>query len=319
MKILSCAAALAAALCFGTSQAGEYPQAPIKLVVGFVPGGSSDTIARIVGSGLSAELKVPVIVENKPGAGGVIATDFVAKTRPDGYTLLLATPGALTVAGALRKLPYDPARDFTPIAHLDSGAYVMVTGPRAAFSNVAEVVRAAKQRPGHLVYASTGVGATPHLAFAYLNMLTGTEMRHVPYKGNPPAVVDLMGGLVDLFLADPPAVMPQVEAGKLKALAVTTRTRFRLFPQIPTVVESGVPDYDVRLWHGLAGPAALPPAIVTTLYAALGKVMASKEVVSAIENAGLEVDLRAPAQLAKTIAQEQLRWADVVRVNNITE
>lgn len=294
-----------------------YPNKPITLVVGFTPGGGSDTVARVIAPALSAEFKVPVLVENKVGAGGAISTDFVAKAKPDGYTMLVASPGALTIAVSLRKLPYDPAKDFTPISQLTSYPNILVANSSSGINSVAELIKQAKARPGKLDFASTGAGTTTHLAFAHMAMLTGIDLGHVPYKGNPQAMNDLLGGQVQLFIGDPPPLLGHIETGRLKALAVTIKTRFKQFPNIPSMSEAGVPGYDVPFWHGLMGPQGLPADVVARWDEVIARVMARKDVIDKIEAAGMGVEYRPGAQLAKQIADETARWANVIKVNNI--
>ncbi|MDO8277793.1 MAG: tripartite tricarboxylate transporter substrate binding protein [Burkholderiaceae bacterium] len=320
-RMLSAGVAFLILSCFGTMSmaADPYPTKPIQIIVGFTPGGGSDLVARLLAPGLSAEFGVPVVVENKVGAGGVIAADIVAKSKPDGHTLLLASPGAFTIAVSLRKLPYDPAKDFTTIAQLDSYPNILVVNTQSGINSFADLVRKAKENPGKLNYASTGNGATPHLAFAHLNMITGIDTRHIPYKGNPPAIADLLGGQVSLFIGDPLPLMPHIESGKLKALAVTTKDRFRLLPNIPSMAEVGVAGYDVPFWHALVGPRDMPPEVVAKLEAALRKIMVRKEFVTAIENAAMAVELVGGAQLSRRMAEERSRWEKVIKANNIKE
>lgn len=319
-KVLHWFAAIAVST-FGTVVTAQdiYPSKPIQIVVGFTPGGGGDTIARAIAPVLSAELKVPVVVENKPGASGAIATEQVARAKPDGYTLLIGTPGALTIAGSLRKIPYDPARDFTNISQLTSYPNIIVAAENAKFSSVQELLREAKQHPGRIAYGSTGNGATPHLAIAYLNMLMGTEMHHVSYKGNPQAVTDVVAGHVDIFTGDPPALLKLVEAGRLKALAVTSAKRSRLFPAIPSMGESGVPDYDVQFWHALMGPKGLPDNVVRALNGALKKFAADQQKVQRIEAVGMEVRLSTPEELSHKLAEETARWRKVIKAYKIEE
>ncbi|WP_290810664.1 tripartite tricarboxylate transporter substrate binding protein [Ferrovibrio sp.] len=290
---------------------------PIQLIVGFTPGGGSDTAARVIAPILAKELRATVIVDNKPGAAGIIASDFVAKAKPDGHTLLVASPGAFTIAPYLNKLPYDPVKDFTPVSQLTFYPNIMVAGAETGITSVSELIAKTKAAPGKYNFASTGVGATPHLAFAYFSMLTGIDLNHVPYKGNPQAVADVLGGRVEFYVADPAAVLPHIQTGKLRALALSTKDKSRLFPDIPSMTEAGVPKFDVPFWHGLMAPKGLPDDIVKKLLAALSVIGADREVNAAIEKAGMELRLSNPKDFAQMMDGERARWKYVIETNNI--
>ncbi|HEX2545227.1 MAG TPA: tripartite tricarboxylate transporter substrate binding protein [Ramlibacter sp.] len=319
MILKHCLFALGLLTAAASTFAQGYPNRAVTLVVGFTPGGGSDTVARVIAPALSAELKVPVLVENKVGAGGAIATDFIAKSKPDGYTMLVASPGAYTIAVSLRKLPYDPIKDFTPIAQLTSYPNILVVNAGSGINSVADLVKQAKANPGKLNFASTGAGTTTHLAFAHMAMMTGIDLGHVPYKGNPQAMNDLLGGQVQLFIGDPPPLLGHIESGRLKALAVTTRNRFKQFPNIPSMSEAGVAGYDVPFWHGIMAPQGLPADVAARWDEVLARVMARKDVIEKIEAAGMGVEYRPGAQLARQIVDETARWAHVIKSNNIKE
>lgn len=295
----------------------KFGSRPVQLVVGFTPGGGTDIVARTIAPILSRELGAIVVVDNKPGAGGIIAADFVAKATPDGTTLLVASAGPFTIAPYLGKLPYDPVKDFTLISQLTIYPNIMVSGAETGIKTVGQLVSKAKQNPGKSNYASTGTGATPHLAFAYFNMLTGIDLNHVPYKGNPQAVADVLGGRVEFYIGDPSAVLPHVQSGKLNALAVTTKNRSDLFPGIPSMAEAGVPNFDVPLWHGLVGPKGLPDSIVKILLSAIKVAAADKDVKNAFEKAGLQLKSNSPAEFMKLMNTDRSRWKQVIEVNNI--
>ena len=316
--IVAAVCVLASALIPAAAQE-SYPSRPIQIIVGFTPGGGSDTVARVLGPDLSAELNVPVVIENKPGAGGVIATDYVAKAQPDGYTLLLASPGAYTIAVSLRTLPYDPVKDFTMIGQLTSYPNILVASTESGITSVSDLIRKAKANPGKLDFATSGIGTTPQLAVAYLGMLTGTNFTQIPHKGTPQALGEVLAGRIPLMIGDPPALMPHVETGKLRALAVTTKDRSPLFPSIPSMKEVGVPEFDVPFWHALTGPKGLPPEVVSRLGAALEKILARKQIDEKIEAAGMGVKFSSPAELSQKMADERARWANVIKVNNIKE
>lgn len=290
---------------------------PIQLIVGFTPGGGSDTAARLIAPILAKELRATVIVDNKPGAAGIIASDFVAKAKPDGHTLLVASPGAFTIAPYLNKLPYDPVKDFTPVSQLTYYPNIMVAGAETGIQNVPDLIAKAKAAPGKYNFASTGVGATPHLAFAYLSMLAGIDLNHVPYKGNPQAVADVLGGRVEFYVADPTAVLPHIQTGKLHALALTTKDRSRLLPDIPSMTDAGIAKFDVPFWHGLMGPKGLPDDIVKKLTSALKVAHEDREVNAALEKAGMEFRLSNPKDFAAMMDGERSRWKYVIETNNI--
>jgi tripartite-type tricarboxylate transporter receptor subunit TctC len=313
------AAMVVLAFASAAATAQPFPARPIRIVVGFPPGGGSDVIARLVGAALSEELRTPVVIENKAGAGGAIAAEFVAKSPPDGYTLHLATAGPYTIAPTLRKLPYDVDKDLQPVSLLVVYPNFLVATTASGISGVQDLVAKAKASPGKLSFASSGSGATPHLAFEYLNMQAGIRITHVPYKGTTPAITDLLGGQVPLMIGDPGPLLPHIQSGKLKVLAVTTKARSPLFPAIASIAEQGIPGYDVSLWLGLTAPAGLPPEVLTRLVQATEKVLARKEVAEKIVANGMDVSYAGPAEFGKMIKDERARWAGVIKANNITE
>lgn len=303
----------------GTSWAQTFPDRPIRLVVGFPPGGGSDAIARVVGPALAQELRVAVVVDNRAGAGGVIATEQVARSAPDGYTLQLATAGSYTIAPSLRKLAYDPARDLEAVALLVKYPNLLVVSATAGINTVLELVAQAKAQPGKLNFASSGAGTIPHLAFEYLNAQSGIQLAHIPYKGNAPAVTDLLAGVVPLMIGDPGPLLPHVAAGKLKVLGVTSKARSPLFPQIPSIAEEGIPGYDVSLWLGVTGPAGMPRDVVALLSAAIARVMAREDVAARVAANGMEVAFGGPPVFVRLLEDERARWADLIRRKKITE
>ena len=250
---------------------------PIRVVVGFPPGGGADALARAIAPALSDQLKANVIIDNRPGAGGLIATEMVAKSAPDGYTLYIATPGSFTIWPNLRKLNYDPQKDFAPVSVLVTMPNVLVTGADTPYKDVQGMLAAVRSANGKFSYASGGNGTIGQIAAEQFKMLAGVQMQHVPYKGTTPALTDVMGGVVPITFSDPSA-KPLIASGKLRALAVTTATRSAQFPGVPTVAEAGVPGYEVTNWYGLVAPAGTPADIVSTLNKALVKVMADPEI-----------------------------------------
>jgi len=295
----------------------KFGSKTIQLVVGFTPGGGSDIAARVIAPIIAKEIGTTVIVENKPGAAGIIAADFVAKAAPDGHTLLIASPGAFTIAPYLNKLPYDPVKDFTPVSQLTYYPNIMVAGAETGIKSVRELIQKAKSSPGKYNFASTGVGATPHLAFSYFDMLTGIDLNHVPYKGNPQAVADVLGGRIEFYVADPAVVLPHIQTGKLNALALSTKDRSPLFPDIPSMADAGVPKFDVPFWHGLMGPKGMSAEIVNKLYAALKVAVGDDAVKAAIEKAGMELRTSNPKDFLQMMDGERARWKYVIETNNI--
>ncbi len=316
-RILASCPALLVAIAVSAHADTKFGSKPVQLIVGFTPGGGTDIVARTIAPILSKELGAIVVVDNKPGAGGIIAADFVAKANPDGATLLVASAGPFTIAPYLNKLPYDPVKDFTLISQLTIYPNIMVAGAETRIKTVAELISTAKQNPGKFNYASTGSGATPHLAFAYFNMLTGIDLNHVPYKGNPQAVADVLGGRVEFYIGDPSAVLPHIHSGRLNALAVTTKERSVLFPEIPSMADAGQHNFDVPLWHGLVGPKGLPDDIAKKLLAAVKVVADDRDVKTAFEKAGLELKSNSPAEFMNLMNTDRARWKQVIEVNNI--
>jgi len=285
---------------------------PIRLVVGFPAGGGADALARAIAPALSDQLKANVIIDNRPGAGGLIATDMVAKSAPDGYTLYVATPGSFTIWPNLRKLNYDPQKDFAPISVLVTMPNVLVTGADTPYKDIQGLLAAVRSANGKFSYASGGNGTIGQIAAEQFKMLTGLQMQHVPYKGTTPALTDVMGGIVPITFSDPSA-KPLIASGKLRALAVTTATRSPQFPGVPTVAEAGVPGYDVTNWYGLVAPAGTPPDVVAQLNKALVKVMADPEIRNRLAISGMDATSDTPQQFARLLSTERAKWGDLIR------
>jgi tripartite-type tricarboxylate transporter receptor subunit TctC len=285
---------------------------PIRVVVGFPPGGGADALARAIAPALSDQLKANVIIDNRPGAGGLIATDMVAKAAPDGYTLYIATPGSFTIWPNLRKLAYDPQKDFAPVSVLVTMPNVLVTGADTPYKDVQGLLAAVKAANGKFSYASGGNGTIGQIAAEQFKMLAGVQMQHVPYKGTTPALTDVMGGVVPITFSDPSA-KPLIASGKLRVLAVTTAKRSPQFPGVPTVAEAGVPGYDVTNWYGLVAPAGTPPEVIAQLNKALVKVMADPEIRHRLAISGMDATSDTPQQFAKLLDSERTRWGDLIR------
>jgi len=285
---------------------------PIRVVVGFPPGGGADALARAIAPALSDQLKANVIIDNRPGAGGLIATDLVAKSAPDGYTLYVATPGSFTIWPNLRKLPYDAQKDFAPISVLVTMPNVLVTSADAPYKDMPGMLAAVRGANGKFSYASGGNGTIGQIAAEQFKMLTGLQMQHVPYKGTTPALTDVIGGVVPITFSDPSA-KPLIASGKLRALAVTTATRSPQFPGVPTVAESGVPGYEVTNWYGLVAPAGTPAEVIAQLNKALAKVMAEPEIRQRLAVSGMDATSDSPQQFARLLATERAKWGDLIR------
>ena len=305
--------ALFALAAHGAHAADAYPTKSVRLIVPFPPGGTTDILARALGTKLSESLGQAVIVENRPGAGGNIGAELVAKAPPDGYTLLLGTPGPLAINTRLYKnLPFDPAKDFTAVGQIVTVPSVLVVAADSPYQTVADVIKDAKAKPGNLMYASPGKGTTPHLAAELLKSMAGIDLQHVAYKGDAPAMQDVMGHQVPIMMANVAGVIAQVKSGRLRALAVSGPKRSALLPDVPTLAESGVRDYNVTAWAGVVGPAGLPEAVVARLNAEIGKVMGTPDLHKKMEQLSAEVATSTPAQFASLIRTEQARWGKVI-------
>ena len=304
-------AAMSAAVAFAQP---DYPNRAVRLVLGFPPGGISDVLGRAIGAKLSANLGQQVVIDNRAGAGTTIASDIVAKAPPDGYTLFLQdiTTHAINVS-LYKKLPYDTVRDFTPITLVASSALMLVVHPSLPAKSVKDLIALAKTRPGQIVYASSGNGTIVHLAGETFKSMANVDMIHVPYKGSSPAVQALLGGEVALTFSTLPPALQQVKIGKLRALAVTTPKRNTAAPDVPTVSEAGLKDFDVVLYNGVIGPAGLPAAIVGKMNSELAKAVSSAEVKSTYNTLGVDPITNTPEQFAAHIASEIGKLGKAVR------
>ncbi|HYF59468.1 MAG TPA: tripartite tricarboxylate transporter substrate binding protein [Burkholderiaceae bacterium] len=310
-------AALALPLAAGAQQA--WPAKPIRLMVGFAPGGGTDIVARALAPKLSDLLGQQVIVENRAGASGTIAADLVAKAAPDGYTLLAGHANSNAIAPhVFSKVPYDPNADFTPITYIGYVPNVLVVNPSVPVKSVEELIALAKQRPGTLTYASSGVGSTQHLAGALFNLLSGTQMNHVPYKGSGAAVVDLIAGQVNANFDTMPPVLEHVRAGKLRALAISTPQRLQQLPDVPTFDEKGIKGFDVTNWYSVMGPKGMPREIVARIDEAMRKAMADPEIRSKLDPQGVQFGgPQTPAAFADFIRAENAKYAKMVKELNV--
>ena len=295
-----------------------FPNKPIRVVVPFAPGGTTDVLARAVAVKMQESLGQAIVIDNKPGAGGNVGADNVAKAAPDGYTLLLATPGPLSINPSLFKtLPFNPERDFAAVGQMITIQTVMIVLPGSPLKSVQDVIAQAKSQ-GKLVYASAGNGTTPHLAAELLSAMAGVDLQHVPYKGDAPALADLLGGHVPLMAANIAGVIGQLRDGKVRAIAVTGPVRSALLADVPTVAESGIPGYGVTAWAGLVAPAGTPAPVIARLNAALNKALAAPEVAERMRQLSAEVVSGTPEQLAELAGSERKRWAKVIAERRIT-
>jgi tripartite-type tricarboxylate transporter receptor subunit TctC len=319
IRTLALATALAASIVGADALAQGYPAKPVRLVVGFAPGGAADTVGRALAGGLSRELGQPIVIENRAGAGSSIAADNVAKSPPDGYSVLIASPAAISVNPALNpKLPYK-ASDLLPVAKVSSSPLLIVVNPGTGIKSVKELIAAATKAPGTLNYATSGVGSAPHFGAAYFSQVTGVKMVHVPFKGGSHAVVSVVAGDTQLTFATPPSVLGMVKGGRLRALAVTNRERSPLMPDIPGMAEAGVPDYAIAFWYGLFVPAGTPPDIVKKLFNATIAAAQRPEFKEALAREGTEVSIsRSPEDFAAFLAEDAKFWVKLAKESGAT-
>ena len=297
----------------------SYPSRPVRIVVPLSPGGFADTPARMLAPRLSDQLGRQFFVENKPGAGGTIGADFVAKSAPDGYTLLLTGTPHVISAHLYKKMPYDALKDFTHIAMIASGPYALVVNTqKLPVNSVRELIAAAKAQPGKIDYASSGNGSAQHLVGALFNALAGVELNHVPYKGSGPAMQDLISGQVGVSFAGVPNVLGHVRSGRLRALGVTTPKRWSELPEVPTLAEAGVAGYEATLWLSISGPAGMPAEIVQRLYAEISKALQDPEVQSNFRSGGVDATSMGPQELNAFMRAEYEKWGKVVRDTGAT-
>jgi len=305
----------ALALCSAAlAHAEPYPAKPIHLIVPFPPGGGNDTVARAIAQELGPDLGQPMVIDNRPGAGGSVGAELAAKAPPDGYTLFLAGVGSHAVNPNLHaKLGYDPVKDFAPVTLLASAPSVLVVNPAVPARTIAQFTAYARANPGKLNYASNGNGSAAQLAAAMYEYLAGVKMVHVPYKGIAPAMTDLMSGEVQLMFGTIVALVPHIQAGKLRPLAVTSRQRSALLPDVPTLAESGLPDYQAGSWYGIMAPAGTPPAVIERLHDAIVKALRQPAVAKRLAAEGAVVIGSTPEEFGTHIKAEVARVGNVVR------
>src|SRR5690242_4394068 len=310
-------AALVLAFAAITAQAA-YPERPIKLVVPFAPGGSADLVGRLLAQQMSESLGQPVVVENKGGASGMLGNEYVAKSPPDGYTLTVGTLGPFAVNQTLYEhVPYDNIRDFAPITLTGLSSHILVANPSVPVTNVNELIALAKQKPGQLTFASSGTGNATHLTFELFKARAGIDIVHVPYKGGGPAMADLVGGQVLFSFASMASAVPFVRSGRLRAIAVSGAERSALFPEVPTVAESGLPGFASEDWQGILAPAKTPAEVVQKLNGEIGRILLLPEVKAKLQAAGFEPKPSTPEWFAQFIQAETLKWAKLLKAIGI--
>ena len=297
----------------------EYPNRPVKIVVPFAPGGSTDVVARILADKLQGELKQSFVIENRPGAGGNIGADVVAKSNPDGYTLLMGTTGVLAINNYLYKdMSFDPQRDFAPVSYTSLITNILVVNPNVPAKTVPELIALAKAKPGELTFASSGAGSSTHLSGELFKSMTGTDIVHVPYKGSSQAITDLVSGHVTMLFDNAPSSMPFVQQGKLRAIAVTSTRRMPSLPDVPTIDESGVKGYESLSWSGIVAPAATPRPVIAKLNAAIERILAMPDVKKRFADLGVDAVGGPPEAFARQIRAESEKWGRIVKSANIT-
>jgi tripartite-type tricarboxylate transporter receptor subunit TctC len=317
MNKITLIAALSAALVASASQAQSYPARPIRYVVPQAPGGSSDTLARVIVQRAGEGLGQQIVVDNRPGATGIIGAEVVARANPDGYTLLQVATSHATNPAMQAKLPYDTIRDFAPISLLSQQPNIWLVHPSVPVRNIKELVAYVKARPGQVNFASSGTGGSQHLAGELLKSMAGLDMTHVPYKGSPPALVDVLAGRVPLMSSTMPPALPHIKTGKVRVIAVTSAKRSPALPDVPTVAESGVPGYEAIAWQGLVAPARTPKSIIDRINAEFVKALKAPDITAKLNDQGYETVASTPEWFAQYTKTEIAKWSKVIRTAGI--
>jgi len=307
--------ALAAALPAAQAQTGKWPEKSVRVVVPFAPGGSTDIVARLLAARLSQEFGQQFIVDNRGGGGGSIGAEIVARANPDGYTIIVLASSYATAA-ALYKLPYDPVKGIAPISMINTGPLILSVHVSMKAANLKEFIELLRAKPGALNFGSPGTGSAPHLAAALFQQMSGTNMVHVPYKGDAPAIADLLAGQIHAMLLSGPALIPQIKAGRLRALAVTTEQRWPAMPDLPAISEL-VPGYSHNAWNGMWAPAGTPREIISRLNQALARILMQPEVQERLRADGREPVHTTPEEFGRVIARDVAKWSKVVKAGNI--
>jgi tripartite-type tricarboxylate transporter receptor subunit TctC len=312
-RALACGILAAIAL---VTHAADYPARQVRVVVGAVSGGGVDITARVLAAKLSEQLGQQFFVDNRPGAGGNIGSEFVAKSPPDGYTLLMGTIAVLAINPSLYKdLPIDPVRDFAPVTRAADSTNILVVHPALPVKNVQELIALAKARPGELIYGSSGIGTAGHLSGELFSSMAHLKMVHVPYKGGPPSMIDLIAGRLQLIFATAVVAVPQMQAGKVKALAVTTATRSVFAPDLPTIAEAGLPGFEANNWYGLVAPAKTPPEIISRLNREAVALLRLPDVKDSLFKQGIEAAPGTPEEFGAYMKSEIAKWNKVVKAS----
>ncbi len=315
---LGMALALSMLFAFATAAAAAdaYPNKPIRLVVPYPPGGTTDVVGRLMADGLSERLGQKVFLDNKGGGGGVIGTEIVSKAAPDGYTLLVGS-GAFAIHPALQKLPYDPMKSFTPVSRAVSGPIALVVNEKVPAKSVKELIALAKQKPGKLIFVTSGIGGNPHMGIELFKMMAGIDIKIVHFKGGGPAMVDLLGGHSDAAINSIPQALPHIQSGKFRVLGTSGEERSDFLPDVPTIAEAGVPGYEVVQWFGIMAPASTPAPIVERLNKELKAFLVLPEVKKRFKDVGAEVGHQGPADFGRFIEKDITRWKRVAEKANI--
>ena len=309
--------ALIALLGMAGAAAAQYPAKPVRMIVGFPPGGPTDLVARLIGPPLTETMGQQFVIDNRPGAGGTLGATILAKSVADGYTLLTAANGEIAIAPSLYpKLPYDPTRDLAPVSRIGSSPLLLAVHPGVAATSVKELIALAKSRPGTINFASGGIGSTPHLASEMLKVLAAIDIVHVPYKGGGPAISDAIGGQVQMLISGVAAIMPHAKSGRLRALATTGEQRLAVWPELPTIGET-VPGYQANSWYGVFAPAGTPKNIIARLHGAIAAAVRNAEVGVRMTAMGLEAEGSDPARFAAQVREEIAKWAKVVKTAGV--
>ena len=315
---LSAALIVLGASCNASAQTTAYPAKPIRLVIGFAPGGAADSVARAMSDAFGKALGQPVVVDNKPGNGSSIAAELVAKSPADGYTLLIASPSSISVNPSLNPALGYTAKDLLGVTKMTTSPLVLAVNPATGIQSVSDLIAAAKKDPGKLNYSTSGNGSAPHLGAALFAMLTHTEMTHVPYKGGAPAIQSVLAGDTQLTFGTSPSVLPQVSGGRLRAIAVSTRERSQLIPDLPGMKEAGLPEYDLEFWYGMFVPAGTPPAIVKKIYDATITAMQQPQVKAVLAREGTEVSTSpSTEQFAAFLVEDDKFWVNLAQAAKV--
>lgn len=313
------AVVFAALLIPGGYAADQYPYKPVRIILPGPPGGGADLLARVLGQRLMTDLGQTFVIDNRPGAGGMLGMDLAAKAAPDGYTIVMGNSGPnAVIPNLVKNVPYDPIKDFSPISLVASAANLLVVPQSVQANSVSDLVQLAKSKPGQMTYASGGNGQASHLAAELFKLMAGINVIHVAFKGSGPAVLDLIGGRVDMMFSNIPSAMPQINAGKIRALAVTSSTRSKLVPKLPTMAESGVPGYESSQWYGLLAPAKVPGTIVSTLATKVSIAVKADEINSVLFKQGFDPIGSTQGEFGDHIRKELAKWKKVIEAGKIS-